>query len=102
VHYRVKWIGEKIVSLTKDQHLRRLLINRGFKMWILIILTYRLHQLLSEVVKGQRQHGFTVINTGRTSWAIYVYPAVGVGLVYAYCRSGYFFSYVIITFIMDL
>ena len=48
--------------------------------------TCRLHQLLSDVVRGQKQPGYTVIHTGRNSWAFAFYSAAGVGLVYAYCR----------------
>ena len=48
----------------------------------------RLHALLTDVVRGQQRggQGTMVIHTGRSSWAVYVYPAVGAGLVYAYCR----------------
>lgn len=46
----------------------------------------RLHQLLSDVVRGQKQPGYTVIHTGRNSWTLVIYSAAGVGLVYAYCR----------------
>ena len=48
----------------------------------------RLHALLTDVVRGQRGggQGTMVIHTGRSSWAVYVYPVVGVGLVYVYCR----------------
>ncbi len=47
----------------------------------------RLHALLSDVVRSKGgQSGYTVIHTGRSSWAVYYVPAVGAGLVYAYCR----------------
>lgn len=47
----------------------------------------RLHKLLSDVVHSQRQNGTTVIHTGGgRNWSLYLYPAVGLGLTYAYCR----------------
>ncbi|GAX74809.1 hypothetical protein CEUSTIGMA_g2256.t1 [Chlamydomonas eustigma] len=46
----------------------------------------RLNSLLSDVVRGQRQPGYTVIHTGRGGWTFYVYPVVGAGLLYIYCR----------------
>ena len=47
----------------------------------------RLHALLTDVVRGQRNGQAMVIHTGRSSWSVYVYPVVGVGLVYVYCRQ---------------
>ncbi|GFR52477.1 hypothetical protein Agub_g15046 [Astrephomene gubernaculifera] len=49
----------------------------------------RLHQLLSDVVRGQQKGpGYTVIHTGRGgSWTVYVVPAVIVGgVAYLYVR----------------
>ena len=48
----------------------------------------RLHGLLSDVVRGHRGgQGYTVIHTGqKNGWSLVVYPVVGVGLVYVYCR----------------
>ncbi|EFJ41497.1 hypothetical protein VOLCADRAFT_107659 [Volvox carteri f. nagariensis] len=47
----------------------------------------RLHKLLSDVVRGQKSNGYTVIHTGRGGWSVYILPAAVVGgVVYLYVR----------------
>ncbi|GLI67408.1 hypothetical protein VaNZ11_011598 [Volvox africanus] len=47
----------------------------------------RLHKLLSDVVRGQKNNGYTVIHTGRGGWSVYIVPAAVVGgAVYLYIR----------------
>ncbi|GIL82724.1 hypothetical protein Vretimale_8296 [Volvox reticuliferus] len=47
----------------------------------------RLHKLLSDVVRGQKSNGYTVIHTGRGGWSVYIVPAAVVGgVVYLYVK----------------